>query len=53
MPFGRLIFFAIWLVLAMVAGALIVLAWERLRSKYAAPESPAQPTGKAALPLDR
>ena len=31
MPLERLIFFAIWLALALLAGALIVALWQRLR----------------------
>jgi hypothetical protein len=31
MPLEQLIFFAIWLALALLAGALIVAVWRRLR----------------------
>jgi hypothetical protein len=32
----QLIVFAVWLVLALLGGALIVFVWERLRSRYSA-----------------
>ena len=38
MPAGQLVFFAFWLALAMLGGALLVLAWERLRARYSQPE---------------
>jgi hypothetical protein len=31
-----LVFFLIWLAFALAGGALIVVVWERLRSRYAA-----------------
>jgi len=34
MPFSELVFFAGWLVAALIGGALLVLVWERLRAKY-------------------
>jgi hypothetical protein len=33
MPIERLIFFVAWLALAMLAGALIVAVWQRLRRR--------------------
>jgi hypothetical protein len=33
MPFDRLIFFAIWLALALLAGALIVAIWQRAHQR--------------------
>jgi len=33
MPFSQLMFFAGWLAAALLGGALVVLAWERLRAK--------------------
>jgi hypothetical protein len=40
MTTGQLIFFAIWLVLAIAGGVLIVFVWERLRAKYGAGNAP-------------
>jgi hypothetical protein len=33
MPTEQLVFFAVWVVVALLAGGLIVFAWERLRRK--------------------
>jgi hypothetical protein len=32
-PIERLMFFAVWLALALLGGALIVFVWERLRKR--------------------
>ena len=48
MPLGRMIFFAIWLALALLGGALIVWGWQRLRAKYPVNETaPPKPAGDA------
>ena len=33
MAIGQLVFFAVWLALAMLVAVAIVLAWERLRRR--------------------
>jgi hypothetical protein len=40
MPAEQLIAFAIWLVLAIAGGALIVFVWQRLRAKYGSGDAP-------------
>jgi hypothetical protein len=35
MSIGLFIFFLVWLALALAGGALIVVVWERMRSRYA------------------
>ncbi len=35
MSTGLLIFFLVWLAFALAGGALIVVVWERMRSRYA------------------
>ena len=34
MAIGQLVFFAVWLLLALIGGALIVFVWERLRKRH-------------------
>jgi|SoiMethySBSTD1v2_1073268.scaffolds.fasta_scaffold2089277_2 tryptophan-rich sensory protein len=33
MPLERLIFFAVWLALALLAGALITVVWQRVHQR--------------------
>jgi Flp pilus assembly protein CpaB len=43
MPIERIVFLVVWLALALVAGALIVLAWNWLGAKSAAPDAAPSP----------
>ena len=51
MPTGQLVAFAVWLALALAAGALLAVVWERLRSKASArgatPPAPPEPAGES------
>jgi len=39
MSIEQLVYFAVWLLLALIGGALIVVVWERLRNRYSRSES--------------
>jgi hypothetical protein len=39
MPIEQLVYFAVWLLLALIGGALIVVAWERLRKRHSQSQS--------------
>jgi len=47
MPLSQFIFFAAWLVAALVGGLLLVFVWERLRAKHSGAATHAVP------PVDR
>jgi hypothetical protein len=43
MPLSQFIFFAAWLVAALVGGLLLVFVWERLRAKHSGAATPDRP----------
>jgi hypothetical protein len=39
MSIEQLVYFAVWLLLALIGGALIVVVWERLRRRHSQSQS--------------